>query len=137
MSNRIISLQEQDDGVELASLTKPQLLEEAISMKILLKSNKHTETTMSIFLDKLMAVTAKVSILEKQVTELQETNETTKIELKDCKKRNKKLSADYYDISDEIYYMQKDISRIDQYSRRQNIELSGFCLLYTSDAADE
>ena len=85
MSTNIISLPEQDDGVELASLTKPQLLEEAISMKILLKSNKHTEATMSIFLDKLIAVTAKVSILEKQITELQETNETMKIELKDRK----------------------------------------------------
>ena len=58
---------------------------------------------MSVFLDKLIAVTEKVSLLEKQVTNLQETNETTKIELEDCKKRNKKLSLEYYDISDEIY----------------------------------
>ena len=111
--------------IELASLTKPQLLEEAISMKIQLKSNKHTESTMSVFLDKLISVTAKVSILENQVSELQETNKITTEELNKYKTKNKKLSADFYDLSDEIYYMQKDISRIDQYSRRQNIELIG------------
>lgn len=114
-----------ENKVELTSLTKPQLLEEAISMKLHLKSNKHTEATMSVFLDKLIAISTKVSILENQVTELQEINKISIKELEDCKKKNKKLTDDYYDISDEIYYMQKDISRIDQYSRRQNIEISG------------
>ena len=31
----------------------------------------------------------------------------------------------YDELSDQIYFMQKDISRIDQYSRRANIEISG------------
>ena len=125
MSHQDISIQEQEHDKDLTSLTKPLLLEEAISMKIQLKSNKHTEGTMSVFLDKLIAVATKVSILENQVTELQETNKRTTEELVSCQKRNKKLSGHYYDLSDEIYYMQKDISRIDQYSRRQNIELLG------------
>ena len=113
------------EHIDLPSLNKTNLLEEAISMKIQLNANKHTESIMSVFLDKLMGVTTKITILENTVAELQETNKIMNIELENCKKRNKKLSSNYDELCDEIYYMQKDISRVDQYSRRQNIDLSG------------
>ena len=104
-----MSFQEQnvEQNVDLTSLTKPKLLEEAISLKIKLNANKYTETIMSVFRDEMMELTTKVTILENTVNELQDKNDLLFDELEYCINKNKRLSSNYSVIYDEIYYLQK------------------------------
>ena len=119
MNTHILSSQEhKHEQIDLSPLNKTNLLQDARSMKNQLNSNKITEIVMSIFLDKLIAVTTKVIIHENFVAQLQVANKQMNTELTNCTKRNKKLFSNYNELWDEMYYVQKDISRIDQYSRR-------------------
>ena len=111
--------------VLLGTLGKPQLLEEAILMRHQLFSQRSLEPMITAMFNKVIDLSVQVGNLNSLYQELKTSNVDLQHKVKKLLKQNKSLSNTCDDMSDEIYYMQKDISRIDQYSRRANIEISG------------
>ena len=110
-----------DDYKNLTSLTKDKLLEKALEMKGIM-IEKQTEIDLSHhiinILSKLEAVTDEITTFKKDLAAVKKENTLLKRRVSDLE--------DYADQSDEqIYTLEKRMSRLEQYTRKENIEISG------------
>ena len=109
----------------LSKLKKDDLLDEAISMKKTIDTNKILQPMIECLIDKVIAISNHVSTLTKLVTDIHKDNAKINHQINKTKVDNEKIKKKNKDLENKIYYMQQDISKMDQYSRRQNVELSG------------
>ena len=110
-----------DEYKNLTSLTKDKLLEKALEMKGIM-IEKQTEIDLSHhiikILSKLDEVTEEISTLKQDLSIVKEANILLKRRVSDLE--------DYADQSDEqIFTLEKRMNKLEQYTRKENIEISG------------
>ena len=110
-----------DKYKNLNSLTKDKLLEKALELKGIL-IQKQSEVDFSHHL---------INILTKLDT-VSEDLRNLKIELSEVKRNNKSLKNKVYDLEEyaddcdeHIFNLEKRMNKLEQYTRRENIEISG------------
>ena len=113
--------QDMEDYNNLTSLTKPDLLEKALEMKgIMIQKQSEIDLSQHVIkiLTKLESVTEELLILKLDLS-------TVKKENSQLKKRVSELEL-YADESDEqLFNIEKRMNKLEQYTRRDNIEISG------------
>ena len=110
-----------DDYKNLTSLTKDKLLEKALEMKGIM-IEKQTEIDLSHhiikILSKLDEVTEEITTLKQDLSAVKKANTLLKRRVSDLE--------DYADQSDEqIFTLEKRMNKLEQYTRKENIEISG------------
>ena len=113
--------QDMEDYNNLTSLTKPDLLEKALEMKgIMIQKQSEIDLSQHVIkiLSKLESVTEELLTLKLDIS-------TVKKENSRLKKRVSELES-YADDSDEqLFNIEKRINKLEQYTRRENIEICG------------
>ena len=66
-----------------------------------------------------------IQLLFKDVCELKKENIKMSTEIKNLKRRIMESEYNIEDNTDYIYFLEKEVARIDQYGRRENVEISG------------
>ena len=116
---------------QLEKMTNDQLIE--LVMK--LQNNMNSKQTELI--NDNREFREKLSIIDSKFDELKKENEVLKSKLSVAEKTLLTLSASYKNINEKVIEMERNMHRMEQYSRRECIEIVGIPSSITNDQLEE
>ena len=116
---------------QLEKMTNDQLTE--FTMKLQTNMiNKQTE-----LINNNKEFREKLSIIDSKFDELKKENEVLKSKVSIAEKTPLNLSTKYKNINDKLIEMKRNMDRLEQYSRRECIEIAGIPSSITNDLLEE
>ena len=116
---------------QLEKMTDDQLLEFAMK----LQNNMINKETNLINDNKEFR--EKLSIIDSKFDELKNENEVLTSKVSVAEKTSSTLSTDYKNINEKVIEMERNMHRMEQYSRRECIEIVGIPSSITNDQLEE
>ena len=116
---------------QLEKMTDDQLLEFAMK----LQNNMINKQTNLINDNKEFR--EKLSIIDSKFDELKNENEVLTSKVSVAEKTSSTLSTDYKNINEKVIEMERNMHRMEQYSRRECIEIVGIPSSITNDQLEE
>ena len=79
----------------------------------------------------------KVSITDSKFDELKKENEVLRSKVSAAEKTSLTISTNYKNINEKVIEMERNLHRLEQYSRREDIEIAGILGSITNDLLEE
>ena len=116
---------------QLENMTDDQLLEFAMKLQNNM-INKQTD-----FINDNKEFREKLSIIDSKFDELKNENEVLTSKVSVAEKTSSTLSTDYKNINEKVIEMERNMHRMEQYSRRECIKIIGIPSSITNDLLEE
>ena len=79
----------------------------------------------------------KLSITDSKFDELKKENEVLRSKVSAAEKTSLTISTNYKNINEKVIEMERNLHRLEQYSRREDIEIAGILGSITNDLLEE